>query len=57
MGQKRKIKIIIIILAVLLGLSLLALGGTLVYNRLAVSKPATVSVPELDYIGRGRKQA
>lgn len=46
MGQKRKIKIIIIILAVLLGLSLLALGGTLVYNRLAVSKPATVSVPD-----------
>ena len=46
MEQKEKIKLVIIILAVLLGLSLLALGGTIVYNRLAKSKPAVVAVPD-----------
>jgi LPXTG-motif cell wall-anchored protein len=44
--QKKKTKIIIIILAVLLGLSLLALAGTVIYNKLAGSKPATVTVPD-----------
>ncbi len=46
MEQKKKIKVVIIILAILLGLSLLALGGTLVYNRLANTAPATVTVPD-----------
>ena len=46
MEQKKKIKIVIIILAILLGLSLLALGGTLVYNKLANTAPATVTVPD-----------
>ena len=46
MEQKKKIKLVIIILAVLLGLSLLALGGTIVYNRLAKSEPAVVAVPD-----------
>ena len=46
MEQKKKIKIIIIVLAVLLGLSLLALGGTLVYNKIANTTPATVTVPD-----------
>jgi LPXTG-motif cell wall-anchored protein len=44
--QKKKIKVIIIVLAVLLGLSLLALGGTLVYNKIANTTPATVTVPD-----------
>lgn len=46
MEQKKKIKVIIIVLAVLLGLSLLALGGTLVYNKIANTTPATVTVPD-----------
>lgn len=46
MENKKKIKIVIIVLAVLLGLSLLALGGTLVYNRLVKSAPSTVTVPD-----------
>ena len=46
MEQKKKIKLVIIILAVLLGLSLLALGGTIVYNRPAKSEPAVVAVPD-----------
>ena len=46
MEQKKKIKIVIIVLACLLGLSLLALGGTLVYNKLANNPPATVTVPD-----------
>ncbi len=46
MEQKKKVKIVIIVLAVLLGVSLLALGGTLLYNRLANSTPATVTVPD-----------
>lgn len=46
MEQKKKIKIIIIVLACLLGLSLLALGGTLIYNKIANTAPATVTVPD-----------
>ena len=46
MKQKKKIKIVIIILAILLGLSLLALGGTLIYNKIANNTPATVTVPD-----------
>ena len=46
MEQKKKIRIIIIVLAILLGLSLLALGGTLIYNKIANATPATVTVPD-----------
>ena len=46
MEQKKKIKVIIIVLAILLGVSLLALGGTIAYNRLAKSEPAVVTVPD-----------
>ena len=46
MEQKKKIKIIIIVLAVLLGISLAALGGTLLYNRLTSRPAATVTVPD-----------
>ena len=46
MEQKKKIKIIIIVLACLLGLSLLVLGGTLVYNKIANTTSATVTVPD-----------
>lgn len=46
MEQKKKIKIIIIVLAILLGLSLLALSGTLIYNKIANTTPATVTVPD-----------
>ena len=46
MKQKKKIKIVIIILAILLGISLTALGGTLLYNRLASRPAATVTVPD-----------
>ena len=46
MEQKKKIKIVIIILAILLGLSLLALGGTVLYNKIANNTPATVTVPD-----------
>lgn len=44
--EQKKIKIVIIILAVLLALSLTALGGTILYHKLA-SRPAdTVTVPD-----------
>ena len=46
MEQKKEIKVIIIVLACLLGLSLLALGGTLIYNKIANTTPATVTVPD-----------
>ncbi len=46
MEQKKKIKIVIIVLACLLGLSLLALGGTVIYNKIANTTPATVTVPD-----------
>ena len=45
MEQKKKIKSIIIVLACLLGLSLLALCGTLIYNKIANTASATVTVP------------
>lgn len=44
--MEQKIKIIIIVLAVLLGISLAALGGTLIYNKIANATPATVTVPD-----------
>lgn len=46
MERKKKIKVAIVVLAVLLCISLLALGGTLVYNRLIADKPGTVLVPD-----------
>ena len=46
MEQKKKTKIIIIILAVLLGLSLLVLAGTLIRARLTDSDPGAVTVPD-----------
>lgn len=46
MEKNKKIKIVIIVLAVLLGISLLALGGTVLYNRLTDGAPATVTVPD-----------
>ena len=46
MKQKKKIKVVIVVLAVLLCLSLLALGGTLLYNKLANGDPAAVTVPD-----------
>lgn len=46
MEQKKKIKSIIIVLACLLGLSLLALCGTLIYNKIANTASATVTVPD-----------
>ncbi len=45
-GQKSAVKTVIIVLAVLLGLSLAALCGTLIYHKLAESAGATVSVPD-----------
>ena len=46
MEQKKKIKTAIVVLAVLLGISLAALGGTLLYNRLASRPASTVTVPD-----------
>ena len=46
MEQKKKIKIVILVLAILLGLSLLALGGTVIYNKIANTTSATVTVPD-----------
>lgn len=46
MEQKKKTKVIIIILAVLLGLSLLALAGTLIRARLTDSDAGAVTVPD-----------
>ena len=46
MEQEQKIKVIIIVLACLLGLSLLALDDTLIYNKIANTTPATVTVPD-----------
>ena len=46
MEQGKKIKTVIIILAVLLGLSVSALCGVLIYNRLSGSAPAAVTVPD-----------
>ena len=44
--MEQEIKVIIIVLACLLGLSLLALGGTLIYIKIANITPATVTVPD-----------
>ncbi len=44
----KKIGIAVIILAVLLGLGLLALGGTVVHNSLAESEPAVAAAPGED---------
>lgn len=46
MERKKKIKLAVIILAVLLGLSLIALGGTLIYRNLVSREPASVTVPD-----------
>lgn len=46
MEQNKKIKTAIIVLAVLLGLSLLSLGGVLLHNHLAADTPTTVTVPD-----------
>jgi hypothetical protein len=44
--QKKRIKLAVIILAVLLGLSLIALGGTLIYRNLVSREPASVTVSD-----------
>ena len=46
MEQKKKIRIAVIVLSVLLALSLLALGGTFIYRRLAAGGNTTVSIPD-----------
>lgn len=46
MEQRKKIKTVIAVLAVLLGISVTALGGTLIYSRIARSEPSTVEVPD-----------
>ena len=46
MKKQNKIKIIIIVLAVLLALSLAALAGTLIYNSLHDDTHDTVTVPD-----------
>lgn len=45
MRQKKKIKIVITMLAVLLGIILVALGGTIIYNKKENATPTTVTVP------------
>ena len=44
--MEKKIKVTILILSILLGLSLLALAGTLIRARLTDSDPGTVTVPD-----------
>lgn len=44
--ERKKINTIIVVLAVLLGISLAALGGTLIYNRIASHKQTTAVVPD-----------
>ncbi len=46
MERNKKNKIVIVVLAVLLGLSLTALCGTLIYNKSASTASATVTVPD-----------
>ena len=46
MEQKKKIRIAVIVLSALLAVSLLALGGTFIYRRLAAGGNTTVSVPD-----------
>lgn len=45
MEQKRKIKIVVIVLVILIVLSIFAIVGTLLYNKMASNKKATVEVP------------
>lgn len=45
-NKRNKTKIVITVLAVLLALSLIALAGTLIYNRLALKTDTTVTVPD-----------
>lgn len=45
MKRNKTLKILIIILAILLGLSATALTGTLLYNRFVRTEPTTVDVP------------
>ncbi len=45
-SSNKKIKVVIAVLAILLGLSVLALGGMFVYNYVKESQPATVVVPD-----------
>lgn len=44
--KKKGLRIVIVLLAVLLGLSLAALAGVFIYSRLAGGTPATVTVPD-----------
>ena len=44
--MEKKIKVTILILSILLGLSLLALAGTLIRARLTDSDPGAVTVPD-----------
>lgn len=46
MGQKKKIKVAIVVLAVLLVLSLAALSGTLIYSKIAGNAQTIVTVPD-----------
>lgn len=45
MKQNKTLKVLIIILAILLGISAAALAGTLLYNRFVRTEPTTVDVP------------
>lgn len=45
MNKNGKIKVVIIVLAVLLVLSIAALVGTMIYSKLNASKPSSVEVP------------
>lgn len=44
--KQNKTKIVIIVLAVLLALSLIAFAGTVIYNKISVNIGATVTVPD-----------
>ena len=44
--MEKKIKVTILILSILLGLSLLVLAGTLIRARLTDSDPGAVTVPD-----------
>lgn len=44
--KNQKIKVLTIVLAILLGTSLLSLGGTLIYNHFSKTVPASVTVPD-----------
>lgn len=44
--EKRKIRIVIIVLSILLAVSLLLLAGTLIYNHFSETQPVSVTVPD-----------